>query len=223
MPQVTLTKHFNKIGIHEGTPEEINIQQLKASLKINAFGASSTPDEDVRSTPQRIRKKQKKDDNQQNGSVQSGPKCFRCDTTGAAVKPCDVEGCSHHACGIHRDWITQGVIGSVMVMISEYVASAVSATPPSNNVKMWFAVTGVVISTRSGEWTVSHSSVNGAQPTLGDAAITSDQTVSVCSFNVMILIACIPHATDTWPGASQTLRRSTRLRRWTAHQCHVQS
>eukprot|EP00971_Amphidinium_carterae_P025266 499008-Amphidinium_carterae.4 len=65
MPHVTLTKHFNKIGIHEGTLEEINIQQLKASLNVNAFGASSTPDEDIRSTPpQRVRKKQRKHNNQ---------------------------------------------------------------------------------------------------------------------------------------------------------------
>eukprot|EP00971_Amphidinium_carterae_P266101 5278628-Amphidinium_carterae.4 len=44
MPQVTMTKHFNKVGIHEGTPEEINVQQLRAALNINRLGSSSTPD-----------------------------------------------------------------------------------------------------------------------------------------------------------------------------------
>eukprot|EP00971_Amphidinium_carterae_P334454 6469759-Amphidinium_carterae.1 len=38
-------KHFKKVGIHEGTPEEINTQQLRTALNINELGSSSTPDE----------------------------------------------------------------------------------------------------------------------------------------------------------------------------------
>eukprot|EP00971_Amphidinium_carterae_P138902 2752827-Amphidinium_carterae.8 len=54
MPQVTMTRHFNKLGIHEGTPEEINIQQLRTALNITALGSPTTPDEDSRSKPHAV-------------------------------------------------------------------------------------------------------------------------------------------------------------------------
>eukprot|EP00971_Amphidinium_carterae_P025267 499008-Amphidinium_carterae.5 len=94
----------------------------------------------------------------------------------------------------------QGVAGSAMVMIKEFAASVESTMTVCISAKMQCAITGVVINTRSGGWMVSHSFVNAAQPTRSGAATASDQTVSVYSFNVMILIAFTSHATDTWPG-----------------------
>eukprot|EP00971_Amphidinium_carterae_P037068 728376-Amphidinium_carterae.3 len=94
MPQVTMPKHFNKVGIHQ------------KYFKINALGSASTPDEHTKSTPLRAGKKQNKDYNQPNGEVHSTSKCCRCDTTRPSVKPCEDEGYTHHDCGIHQDWVT---------------------------------------------------------------------------------------------------------------------
>eukprot|EP00971_Amphidinium_carterae_P302586 6012500-Amphidinium_carterae.5 len=70
-----------------------------------------TPSQHQRES-KKTKKKNAQQARQQSEGSQSNRKCCRGDVTGDSVRPCAVEGCSHHACGIHRDWVAVTLSGS---------------------------------------------------------------------------------------------------------------
>eukprot|EP00971_Amphidinium_carterae_P044762 880512-Amphidinium_carterae.1 len=114
MPQFTLSKHFNKIGIAETGIDEVSIQQIRQKLKVSAITCSSTPEVDPRSPP-KSRKKSQKDSgaSSSQGPFQQTPiqVCYQCRRVDRLTQ-CEFNSCQHQACPLHRSWIPKDSVSS---------------------------------------------------------------------------------------------------------------